>query len=215
MPPAWEALALPAFAARSSRRPFVVALEGANGVGKTTLLRTLSTQLNLPTCLGTDPAWFSEAFKVRMIRDAQWHASALFFLSGCFEQMRVLEGRPEPLILMDRSLWSTLAVHAAESVERLEILLQVLRPMAPMIQIPDMTLVLDASFASCQERIARKTGIDRALDDLTGNARFHAREREFYRWLAARAPGVVTVNTEDRSAEEVFHEVQSRIPVSC
>ena len=85
---------------------------------------------------------------------------------------------------MDRSLWSTLAVHGAESPERLEALLAMLRPVAAQIHVPDLTLVLEAAFETCQSRIARKSGEDRLLDDLTGNAAFHAREREFYRWLA-------------------------------
>ena len=81
-----------------------------------------------------------------MIRDAEWFASAMFFLSGCFEQMRVLRGRPDPLVIMDRSLWSTLAVHGAEDPERLEALLAMLRPVAAQIHVPDLTLVLEADF---------------------------------------------------------------------
>ena len=119
-----EPLRLPRFAGRHAGHPFVVALEGANGAGKTTLCRLLSGSLAAPACLGTDEAWFSDSFKTRMIRDAEWFASAMFFLSGCFEQMRVLRGWPNPLVIMDRSLWSTLAVHGAESPERLEAVLR-------------------------------------------------------------------------------------------
>ena len=86
------------------------------------------SNLGAHACLGTDEAWLSDAFKTRMIRDAEWFVSAMFFLSGCLEQMRVCEAGPKPLIIMDRSLWSTLAVHGAESPERLEILLAMLRP---------------------------------------------------------------------------------------
>src|SRR4029077_6601945 len=121
-----------------------------------------------------------------MIRDAEWPASAMFFLSGCCEQMRVLAGRPEPLVVMDRSIWSTLAVHGAESAGRLKALLAMLQPIAPQVRVPDLTLVLEASFAACQSRIAKKTGTARALDELTATAVFHAKEREFYRWLGRR-----------------------------
>jgi len=198
---AFDSIALPRFASRGESRPFVAALEGGNGVGKTTLLHSLSTLLGAPSCLGTDPAWFSEAFKVRMIRDAQWYASAMFFLSGCFEQMRTLQARTEPLILMDRSLWSTLAVHAAQCTGRLESLIAMLGPIAGEVVVPDLTLVLDASFTSCSERIATKTGTARALDELTATARFHAREGEFYRWLARQAPGVVFIDAEAGPAQ--------------
>ncbi len=93
---ALEPMRLPPFAGRDGAGPFVVALEGANGSGKTTLCQLLSRSLGAPGCLGTDEAWFSESFKTRMIRDAEWFASAMFFLSGCFEQMRLLAGPSKP-----------------------------------------------------------------------------------------------------------------------
>lgn len=200
---ALESLRLPRFAERDPARPFVVALEGANGAGKTTLCRSLSRALGAPACLGTDEAWFSDSFKTRMIRDAEWFASAMFFLSGCFEQMRVLRGRPGPLIIMDRSLWSTLAVHAAESGERLQALLDMLRPVASQIHVPDLTVVLDANFEVCQARIAQKTGTARLLDGLTANAAFHSREQAFYRWLAGQRSEMLFLEANQDGPESI------------
>ncbi len=194
---------LPDFCPRPTDRPIVVALEGPNGAGKTTLARSLSAKLRLPTCLGTDPAWFSDQFKTRMIRDAEWHASAMFFLSGCFEQMRVLRGSGQARVLMDRSIWSTFAVHAAEDVGRLSALLSMLGPIAGAVQVPDLTIVLEASFAVCQARIATKTGNARALDELTANPEFHRREHEFYHWLAKQVPGVEFLDATDGSVDQV------------
>jgi thymidylate kinase len=190
-------LVLPSFAAPDSSGPFIVALEGPNGAGKTTLSRALP----FPHCLGTDDAWFTEPFRVRMIREAEWFASAMFFLSGCFEQMRVLRSRPDKLVAMDRSLWSTLAVHAADSPERLECLLAMLRPVAAQIRVPHLTLVLEASFTTCQSRIARKTGNSRVLDELTANAAFHAREQEFYRWLGRQRSEVRFLDVDQAPAD--------------
>jgi thymidylate kinase len=203
---ALEALQLPRFAPREAGRPFVVALEGANGVGKTTLCRLLSESLGAPACLGTDEAWFSESFKIRMIRDAEWYSSSMFFLSGCFEQMRVLRGCPNPLVIMDRSLWSTLAVHGAESSQRIEPLLEMLKPIAAQIRVPDLTLVLDASFETCQSRISRKSNAARQLDELTAIPSFHAREREFYRWLAGQRPEVVFIDANQDGPRNIANK---------
>lgn len=200
--PALQRLSLPQFA-RGGSGPLVIALEGPNGAGKTTLSWNLSRQLGVPRCLGTDEAWFAEPLKVRMIRDADWHASALFFLSGCFEQTRLLGHRPEPVVVLDRCLWSTLAVHAAHGAERLETLLAMLAPIAPQVRVPRLTLVLEASFATCLSRIAHKSGTARALDELTASSAFHERERQFYRWLGSQTSGVVFLETDELGANEL------------
>ena len=212
---ALKGMALPQFAGRDSR-PFVVAFEGANGAGKSTLCRSLAGALGVPSCLGTDAAWFSEPFKARMIRDAEWHASAMFFLSGCFEQMRLLRGLAAPVVIMDRCLWSTLAVHAAESLARLEKLLSMLRPIALEVQVPDLTIVLEASFATCQSRIARKAGAARALDELTAQPAFHAREQEFYRWLAKENSTLLFLDADQAApgqvADRALELIRRKIP---
>jgi thymidylate kinase len=196
-------LSLPPFGQKAGAGPVVVAIEGPNGAGKTTLSWALSRKLGVPWCLGTDEAWFAESLKVRMIRDAEWWASAMFFLSGCLEQMRLLRTRPDTLVVMDRCLWSTFAVHAAESFNRLPTLLEMVRPIAEYIQIPQITVVLEASFSTCQERISNKTGTARALDQLTATTGFHMREREFYHWLGRQAPTVCFIETDKQNAEEV------------
>jgi thymidylate kinase len=209
--PVREKILLPRFAERVRSRPFVVALEGPNGAGKTTLSRLLAKHFAAPACMGTDAAWLSDAFRIRMIRDAEWYVSALFFWSGCFEQMRVWRDRPNPLVIMDRSLWSTLAVHAAGRTERLEALLAMLRPIAAQIQVPDLTLVLEANYETCQSRIANKSGTARVLDDLTANRTFHSREREFYQWLAGQRSEVLFLDVNQSSPEVVAERAAALI----
>jgi thymidylate kinase len=200
---ALKQLKLPSFC-RNASGPIVVAIEGPNGAGKTTLTRGLSRRLKAARCLGTDEAWFAEQFKTRMIRDADWFASAMFFLSGCFEQMRLLQQKDNPLVIMDRCLWSTLAVHGAEDLSRLQALLAMLRPIASEIPVPHLTLVLEASFATCRSRIAKKKSARaRALDRLTANPKFHAREMDFYGWLGAQAPGVIFLCVDKANEKEV------------
>lgn len=209
--PALGQLCLPVFAGRDVTRPFVVALEGANGAGKSTLCRLLAPRFRAHACLGTDDAWLSDAFKTRMIRDAEWFVSAMFFLSGCFDQMRVLRDNPHPVVIMDRSLWSTLAVHSAESPERLETLLTILRPVSDQIHVPDLTLVLETSFKTCQSRIASKNGVARLLDDLTATPDFHAREHEFYQWLAQQRSEVLFLDANQAGPEIIAEQASALI----
>ncbi|HEY3854461.1 MAG TPA: deoxynucleoside kinase [Verrucomicrobiae bacterium] len=208
---ALESLRLPEFANRDTKSPFVVAFEGPNGAGKTTVCRLLSETLNAPGCLGTDKAWFSDSFKTRMIRDAEWFASAMFFLSGCFEQMRVLRSWKDPLVIMDRSLWSTLAVHGAEDPDRLRKVLGMLQPFAEKVRVPDLTLVLDASFETCQTRIAHKSGEARALDELTAVPDFHWREHEFYRWLSRERSEIMFIDANQFGSDAIAERASALI----
>jgi thymidylate kinase len=198
----FASLRLPSFAP-ASIGPRIVAIEGPNGAGKTTLSWALSQKLGVPWCLGTDEAWAAENLKVRMIRDAEWFASAMFFLSGCLEQNRLLRQRADASIIMDRSLFSTLAVHAAADATRLRVLLDMLRPLAAEIHIPHLTIVLEASFATCQSRIANKTGTARALDQLTATTDFHSRESGFYHWLAEQSSTIAFLDVDRAGADEV------------
>ena len=203
---------LPRSLASTLGRPFVVALEGPNGVGKTYLCDFLSQRLSLPYLRGIPSPWEHAEMKLRLIRDADWFASAMYFLSGVIESSQEICRNNAPVTLMDRSVWSTLAVHYAYDPKRMELLMPLLRLTSGRIKIPDLTIVLEASPAVCRERIAKKTGIDHECDAASpDDDAFHAREREFYRRLAQNWPKVVFINTEKLTVEEVCVQVEKTI----
>jgi thymidylate kinase len=118
-------------------------------------------------------------------------------------------------MIMDRCLWSTLAVHAAEKPKRLGTLLKMLEPIAADINVPTLTLVLEASFATCQSRIANKSGTARELDELTATNAFHDRERQFYRWLGGKAPRILFVDAEatpEQVADDALGLIRTHLP---
>ena len=78
-------------------------------------------------------AWEEPAAKLRMIRDADWLASALYFLSGVIEASREAARGPGETKVMDRSLWSTLAVHYAHDPDRLGVLMPLVERCADVI----------------------------------------------------------------------------------
>ncbi|MGA2064322.1 MAG: pyruvate kinase [Thermoguttaceae bacterium] len=195
---------LPRSLAARGGRPHVVAIEGPNGAGKTHLCGLLGRRLGVPCRLGVPAGWQDSALKLRMIRDADWLAAAMYFLSGVIEASREAADCGAELQVTDRSLWSTLAVHFAHDPVRLERLLPMLDSVADRLQVPDLTIVLEASPATCARRIARKTADERELDMAGGaDEAFHRRERDFYHWLAAQGPKVAFLNTDDCQPEDV------------
>jgi thymidylate kinase len=86
-----------------------------------------------------------------------------------------------------------------------------LRPVAAQIRVPHLTLVLEASFTTCQSRIAKKTGTARALDELTANTTFHAREQGFYRWLSRERSEVRFLDVDQVPPEAVALQARNLI----
>ena len=184
--------------------PRVVAIEGPNGVGKTLLCSLLSKRLGFPEIRGVPADWEDTPLKLRMIRDADWFASAMYFLSGVIEASREAGRSGAKLEVMDRSLWSTLAVHFAHDPQRLERLLPLMDLVADRVKVPDLTIVLEADAATCRRRIARKSDSERALDAASpDHVDFCRREREFYHWLADQGANVVFLAANQGDPEEV------------
>jgi thymidylate kinase len=139
-----------------------------------------------------------------MIRDADWLASAMYFLSGVMESGRDVARCAAPLAVMDRSLWSTLAVHYAHDPARLQRLLPLIESVADRLKIPDLIVVLEASPETCRSRIAKKTGEERAFDSASPDTEvFARREREFYHWLARQGLRLTFVDTDRCDPESV------------
>lgn len=169
--------------------PPLIAIEGSNGTGKSTLIeRIRASHPDWVVRLGVPNIWMTPPMKMRMIRDANWMASALYFLSGSIELTRELvqvlqeHGRPATVCL-DRSLWSTLAVHAGHDASRLADLMPVVAAMGGHVCVPNVTVVLTASAGTLRRRIHGKDAAERAFDELTQDDGYWEREMAFYRWL--------------------------------
>ena len=105
---------------------------------------------------------------------------------------------------MDRSLWSTLAVHYAHDPARMETLFPLFELAADRLAVPDLTIVLEADAETCRQRIARKSGAEQELDAASpSDEAFRLREREFYHWLSDQGLKVVFLDANDGTPEDV------------
>jgi thymidylate kinase len=188
----------------STKRSFLVAVEGPNGAGKTQLCSLLGQALGAAALRGVPAAWEDSSLKLHMIRDVDWLASAMYFLSGVIESSRQAALSDVKLQVMDRSLWSTLAVHYAHDPARLETLLPLLELAADRLAVPDLTIVLEADAETCRQRIARKSGAEQELDAASpSDEAFRLREREFYHGLSDQGLKVVFLDANDGTPEDV------------
>ena len=210
----------------TAQRAFLVAIEGPNGAGKTRLCGLLGRSLGAVTLRGVPTNWEDTPQKLYMIRDADWLAAAMYFLSGVIESSRQASRCAAKLQVMDRSLWSTLAVHYAHDPVRLETLLPLFElaagaPGTPSrLAIPDLTIVLEANSPTCRQRIAGKSAIEKEWDAASpSDEAFDRREREFYHWLAEQGPKVVFLDVNDSSPEDVCRRaaelIEQAMPCCC
>lgn len=194
----------------------LIAIEGGNGVGKTTLIERLrATHPDWTIRRGVPDAWMEPQMKMRMIRDADWMASAFYFFSGSMELKRELaefiqQQVSPPKICLDRSLWSTLAVHVGHDPKRLVQLMPMLELMGGHVCVPNKTVVLTASPETLRRRVSEKKPSERVFDELTQNYDYWEQESAFYHWLreAVAEVGlpqfqVEIVNTDNLSSDEV------------
>jgi pyruvate kinase len=202
----------------------LIAIEGGNGVGKTTLIESIRVKHPDWTIRrGVPDAWMEPQMKMRMIRDADWMASAFYFFSGSMELTRELtllfqRKISQSTVCLDRSLWSTLAVHVGHDQSRLAELMPMLELMGGHVCVPNKTVVLTASPETLRRRISEKDPSERVFDELTQNYDYSEQELAFYHWLrdAVSEVGlpqfqVEIVNTDDLSSDEVVNYVNRLI----
>lgn len=203
---------LPRSLAAASPACPVVAVEGSNGTGKTPLCRMLSETFAVPVLRGVPAAWEHHDMKLHMIGGADWLASAMYFLSGVIESSREAQSREARFRIMDRSMWSTLAVHYAHDPGRLTKLLQLVELAAGRLIVPGLTIALEASYATCRARIERKKEQEQQWDAAAPDSQeFFAREQEFYHWLAGQWPRVVFISTDNRAIEDVYRQAVAAV----
>jgi thymidylate kinase len=206
----------------SSRRntPFI-AIEGTNGVGKTTVCRLLSETLQCNYNKGV-PAEYEKNHELKakiLSSDTNYIASILFFLSGLIEQSDNFQKVPTAMpIITDRWLWSTLAVHYAYDKNNLRIskLNEIIKAVKHSILMPDLTFILYAEIDAINNRISKKEQSEQSFDLLTLNCDFLSREQEFYFLLNEilqknTTNSSVVIDTENKTAIDVSLKIQNHI----
>ena len=199
-----ERARLPHLKAATNGHTFLVAIEGPNGVGKTRLCSSLKQAIGAEMLRGVPAAWEDSSLKLHVIRDVDWLSSAMYFLSGVIEASRQADVCDAKNKVMDRSLWSTLAVHYAHDPARMETLLPMFELAAERLAVPHLTIVLEADVETCQQRIALKSGAEREFDAASpSDEAFSQRERDFYHWLAGQGVKVAFLDANNGTPDDV------------
>lgn len=195
-------------------KKFIIAFEGHNGVGKSTIINKLNkimkeNNLNSEEFYGVDKDSLNNGLKEKFIMYAEWYPSALHFLAGSMELKRKLQEIKIDISLIDRSFWSTLAVHWDRGEKEREKILSIIRDGKEFLPIPNIIFLLEASYETCATRIGfKKEDIDKKNDSIVDRD-YYRKEIEFYGWLKDNIyydTVLKSINTENKSAEEIAYE---------
>lgn len=159
----------------------VIAIEGCNGTGKTTLLNAytkLHTDVECKLCV---PKIYQTAKDTKhyMLYESTALCSALYYLGGAVE-VKATHNKNYSKIVFDRSVWSTFAAAYSKDESILSELFGCLKAIRNYVFIPDHIVVLDATYETCKQRIMLKQ--EGAEFDKDSYNQFE-KKRHFYKML--------------------------------
>lgn len=136
----------------------VYAVEGLNWVGKSILIESLKSGRSDICTTYCVPDIFTEHkdLKHYIFDHSEPMVSPLFYLSGLVVSVREIRNITEKFIILDRSIWSTLAAAYSKGTETFDLLVDMLVLLQDKIRIPDRVIMLRASFETCLSRIMTK-----------------------------------------------------------
>ena len=187
-------------------RSNAIAIEGPDGVGKTTLCKRLERHGYIVT-RGLPAEWEVAPMKSRMIESSCWLSSAMYFLSGVIEKNGQILQNESEMVIYDRSVWSSIVVHYKRNANLLPELCNLLELVAPYIDFPKHVIVLDAGYDNTIFRISKKDvetmNMDLALKPCEES---YIMEMDFFLWLKDIGLDITFIDASDDS-----ETVESRV----
>ncbi|OON96923.1 MAG: hypothetical protein ATN36_04645 [Epulopiscium sp. Nele67-Bin005] len=188
----------------------IIAFEGHNGVGKSHVVKNFSRKINGEYYYGIEDSLLQDDLKTTFIKDTYWYASALYFFAGSMHRNYTLqETLKNTDVVLDRSFWSTLAVHWDKGADNITQLLSIVQHGQNFFPIPNIIFILTAPYDECKKRIATKQNLEEKLLDELVDEQYFQKEVEFYNWLTHNNTfnsKIITIDTMDKSPTEVVEQ---------
>ena len=194
---------------------FVFSIEGCNGAGKTTLFSRYKKDHPDTECRLCVPDIFQTAKDMKrfMLFESSQLCSALYYLAGAVEVFNS-HNKSFSKVLFDRSIWSTFAAAYAKDETTIPILLNCLNAIKQQVFLPNLIIVLDASFETAKARSSKKSsGGEFDKDEIEA----FMKKRNFYNLLKDAGYPILFIDVNNKNAEEVyseFLEILNRVNIS-
>lgn len=182
----------------------IIAIEGPNGVGKSTLISKVKERNADIYCVPPRSVAFQNAKELKNYIQEQACSlcASLFYLSVMVDLASSCDNHD--IIVMDRSLYSTLAAAYSTNSNIYNKLSNIVEIIADDMLIPDRVIVLYADYRTCMMRSNNKP--NQGVDDIDNENDFN-KKLEFYFSLRNKTDNIFYINTDNIDAEEVYKKV--------
>ena len=199
--------------AHSTDDVFVFSIEGCNGAGKTTLLNKYMKNHPDTECRLCVPDIYQTAKEMKrfMLFKSSQLCSALYYLAGAVEVFNS-HNSDYSKVLFDRSVWSTFAAAYAKDEAIIPVLFNCLNAIKQQVFLPNLIIVLDASFETAKTRSSQKS-VGGEFDNDETDA--FSKKRNFYNLLKDAGYPILFIDVNNKDAEEVYSEFLRLINPHC
>ena len=199
-----QKLLIPYIKPAHSQDIFVFSIEGCNGAGKTTLLNRYMNEHSDTECRLCVPDIYQTAKEMKrfMLFESSQLCSALYYLAGAVEVFNNHNANYSK-VLFDRSVWSTFAAAYAKDELLIPVLFDCLNAVKQQLFLPNLIIVLDATFETAKARSSQKA-VGGEFDKDEKEA--FLKKREFYYVLKDAGYPVYFIDVNEKDTEEVYTE---------
>lgn len=204
-----QKLEIPYVQSSHSTNVFVLSIEGCNGVGKTTLLNRYMEDHPDTECRLCVPNVYqtSKEMKHFMLYESSQLCSALYYLAGAVEAFNSHNSNYSK-VLFDRSVWSTFAAAYAKDESLVPVLFNCLNAVKQQVFLPNLIIVLDASFETAKVRSSQKNvGGEFDKDEKV----VFYKKRDFYNLMKEAGYPILFIDVNDKDPEDVYNEFLQRV----
>ena len=186
-----------------------VAIEGCNGVGKTTLVQDLSARLGAAVC--RYPPEFIRFRETACLDERVSPLPRLLYYIGATLQLAdvVRAQRAKSHVVCDRYLASALSLLISQSACNEPQICDVSRLFEPYLCVPDLIVLLTADYSAACRRIRDRErqsgGVSRTQRLVLESGDFYLKRESALRRQTARLAPMVEIDTTGLAADELGH----------
>ncbi len=199
-------LVLPDRLKNASGKKRLIALEGVDGSGKTTLCQCLDAKYSDIRFVEIAKEYVSAPFVEYLVEKTSDIGNSLVFAASLADRKNMMDQLDDNIrtVVMDRSLWSTVAMSYVRSPEKAQDVINMFDSLAHYMPIPEIVYLLDVPYSECRNRILRRD--TSTLNDNMSEETYN-RHMEFYYWLSTQNVGVHIIKWNNTTIEETLDAI--------